>query len=117
MWPLGSPVLPSTTRAYRLGAEASTRQTDQAAPVLTEEGDPVEIEQIDDQLAHPRHVAGIGVVAPCGRFVGAAEADEVGRHNPVTGGDEGADHAAVEVDQLGSPCSSRTGALDGPSSR
>ena len=68
----------------------------QAAPVLADEGDVVQVELVEEGRAHPLDVAGVGVVGPLGRLVGAAEAHQVGRDAPQPGVDEHGDHVAVQ---------------------
>ena len=62
-----------------LGVLAHQAQADQAAPVLADQGDPSQVEPVEEQLAHPLDVAGKGVVAALGGLVGAPEPHQVGR--------------------------------------
>jgi hypothetical protein len=72
-------------------------QADETAPVLAEEGDVPQIEPVEEGLAHPLDVAGVGVVGALRGLVAAAEADEVRDDDPVPGLHEGRDHGAVQV--------------------
>ena len=79
-------------------------QTQEAAPVLDNEGDVGEVEGCDE-VEEGEAVVGEGVPGWGGGFVGAAEADEVGADDAAGGsggrvggvGEEGGDHVAVEV--------------------
>jgi hypothetical protein len=56
-------------------------QSDEASPVLTHQRDVDKTQTVEEELSHPLHVPGIGVVDPFGRLVRSPEPDEVGRHD------------------------------------
>jgi hypothetical protein len=85
-----------TTRAYRSGVQRHQAQADQATPVLAEEGDAAQVEPVEQRLAHPLDVPGVGVVGLLRGLVAAADADQVGRDHPVPGLDQAGDHVAVQ---------------------
>src|SRR5262249_40707196 len=73
------------------------RETDEATPILTDEGDPFEVKRLDKgDKAIAMELERIGRVV-CG-LVGAAESEEVGRHCTAAAGDENRDHFAIEID-------------------
>src|SRR5581483_1181138 len=71
-------------------------QSDGAAPVVHDEGQAAETELVDELLDRG-DVALVRVPADVGRFVRAAEADQVGRDRAVTGGDDRRDDVAPQV--------------------
>jgi pimeloyl-ACP methyl ester carboxylesterase len=83
-------------------------QPNQPAPVLPDERHTVQADPVEQGLAHPVHVPGVGVVLAAGRFVRAAETDQVRGDHPQPGRHQRRDHRAVEERQDGSPCISST---------
>jgi hypothetical protein len=75
---------------------AHQAEPDQAAPVLPHQRDALQVEVVEQRLAHPLDVAGERVVLPRRRLVGAAEADQVGGDAAQPGVDQDRDHRAVE---------------------
>ena len=71
-------------------------EPDEPAPVLADEGDLAEVETLEHGT-HPVDVALVGVVVGRGRFVGAAEADEIGCHSAATCRGKERDHLPVEI--------------------
>ena len=71
-------------------------QPDQPAPVLADEGDLAQVEDVEHQGPHPLDVAGVAVVLDAGRLVRAAEADQVGRDRPQPGVGQDGQQRAVE---------------------
>ena len=71
-------------------------QPEQPAPVLTEQRHVVQVEVVQDQLAHPLDVAREGVVLQCERLVRPPEPDHVRRHAPDAGVGEDRDHVPIE---------------------
>jgi hypothetical protein len=60
-------------------------QPDQAAPVLADQRDVLQVERVEERGAHPLDVPRVGVVLVAHRLVGATEADQVRRHDPEAG--------------------------------
>src|SRR3954447_10202320 len=77
-----------------LGYEA---QPDQPTPVLTDQSDAGEVEDVERHGAHPLDVPRIGVVRDPGRLVGSTEPDQVRPHDPVTGAREAWDNPPIQV--------------------
>ena len=76
-----------------LGGQA---QPDQAAPVLADQRDRAQVEDVEGERAHPLDVLRVAVVGHLGRLVRTAEADQVGRDHPQSGVGQHRDHAAVQ---------------------
>ena len=74
--------------AEALGVLGHEPQTDEAAPVLADEGDVGQLELVEEGGTHPFDVTGVGVVVATGGLVGSTEADEVGRDDPEAGAGE-----------------------------
>ena len=72
-------------------------KADEAAPVLTEERDVVQVEHVEHEARHPGDVAGIAVVGRFGWLVAPTEADLVRHDDPVPGGHQRRDHVSVQV--------------------
>ena len=51
-------------------------ESDQAAPILADEGDLAQVEVVEDQFASPVDQPGVGMVRLMDRSVGAAETDQ-----------------------------------------
>ena len=60
-------------------------QADQAAPVLPDQGQRVQIEPVEGKRADPFHVPRVAVIIDLGRLVRTAEPDQVGRDRPQPG--------------------------------
>ena len=71
-------------------------QPDQSAPVLADQGDLAQVEVVEDQFPGPLDQPGVGVVDLVDRFVGAAEADQVGHHAPNPAFGEHPNHVPVQ---------------------
>ena len=93
----GKAGVPDRHPGVPVGVEREHPQSDEPAPVLPEERDVTQVEVIEQQLAHPLDVAGVGVVALLGRLVAAPESHQVGGDHPVSGGNQRGDHVAVQV--------------------
>jgi hypothetical protein len=78
-------------------------QPDQAAPVLADEGEPAQIQPVERERADPFDVPRIAVVAPLGRLVRPAEADQVGRDRPQTVSGQDGHDLPVEERPAGLP--------------
>ena len=85
-------------------------QPDQPAPVLADQGDAAQVEDVEGQRAHPLDVAGVGVV------LAARSACRSGRIRPDRDRSTRCPAATrigiilrYRKDQVGSPCSSSTG--------
>jgi hypothetical protein len=76
-----------------LGDEA---QSDEPAPVLPHEHDVAQAQPLEERLPGPRDVPGVAVRGHGGGFVGAAEADQIGRDGADPGRGQHLDHPPVE---------------------
>ena len=76
-----------------LGDEA---QADQATPVLPDERDAAQIQDVLDEVPGPLDLPGVGVVLLPGRLVRAPEADKVGRDRAQSGVREDRQHRPVQ---------------------
>jgi hypothetical protein len=71
-------------------------QPDQAAPVLSDQSHPLQVQLVEHQLAHPLDVARIAVILDAGRLVRAPEADQVRANDAVPGCGQHRDHLSVQ---------------------
>lgn len=69
-------------RAKAFGVFADESKSDEATPVLAEQGDVPQVERVEQQTPQPSHMPGIGVVVIVHRFVGSTEPDEIRCDNP-----------------------------------
>ncbi len=92
----GQPGVPDGDPFEPVGVLGGHPQPDQSAPVLREQRGGRQLDRIEEPL-HPGDVRGVGVGRSFGRFVGAAEPDEVGCDTAQPGVDQERDHAAVQV--------------------
>ena len=79
-----------------LGLQSDQSQAGEATPVLGEEGAGIVDVRVEEEL-DVRDVLGVGVVPRVGRFVRAAEADQIRSEYPIPGVEQGRDHPTVEV--------------------
>ena len=76
-------------------------QADEASPVLAHQRDPVQVQDVEEERAHPFDMAGVGVLGARRRFVRSAEPDQIGSHHPQSGADQNGNHVTVEVGPRG----------------
>ena len=99
-----------------LGIFRHQAQPDQAAPVLAEKCDALEIETSQKSMER-REVKRVRMIAPLGRLVRLAKPDQVWRDHPVARVDKRRNHVAIQVTPGRSPCINSTGSASrGPSS-
>ena len=71
-------------------------QTDEATPVLTEQGHVLQVQHAEQRAAHPLDVPGVRVVTDLTWLVRTPETDEVGSDDTAARACEHPDHLAVE---------------------
>jgi len=71
-------------------------QPDQPTPVLADQGDPVQVHDVEDQFPYPFDMARVAVVLDASRLVGTTEPDQVRAHDAMPGGGQHRNHLAVQ---------------------
>ena len=104
--PTPSPVFITSNWSMRSGILHRQREPEQAAPVLHDQRDALEVQRFDEAHQH-RAMEIERVDRIVYRLVGAAEAEQVRCNDAMARGRKDRDHLAVQIAQVGWPCRHR----------